>query len=277
MDIFLNFGLAWISVLIAVILALAYLTRKSIVAFPKVRRSFVTINKAFRKHHKLLGFLLIAVALIHGLFSSEAVLSVNLGTISWLLSILLGVSWMLRRKLTKVKSWMFYHRILVILFSLSIIIHVVDVGGIQIFNVINTTKTAEITQETTTEPAVTEESNQHRHGISDPVETSEAIKTPDEVDSDNISYIDGIYEGEATGFQPGLIVSVVIENNEMVSVEVISHNEVNSRYYQTPVNTIPGRIVEEQSTDVDIVSGATYTSYGIMKAVEDALSKAVAD
>jgi uncharacterized protein with FMN-binding domain len=37
---------------------------------------------------------------------------------------------------------------------------------------------------------------------------------------------------------------------------------------------IPEAIVAHQSTDVDAVSGASATSYGIMAAVEDALSKA---
>ena len=41
------------------------------------------------------------------------------------------------------------------------------------------------------------------------------------------------------------------------------------------MDVIPSEIINEQSLDVDIVSGATYTSNGIINAVKDALSKAL--
>jgi uncharacterized protein with FMN-binding domain len=42
-----------------------------------------------------------------------------------------------------------------------------------------------------------------------------------------------------------------------------------------PAEAVIERIVEEQSTDVDVVTGATMSSRVIMNAVEDALKKAV--
>lgn len=40
------------------------------------------------------------------------------------------------------------------------------------------------------------------------------------------------------------------------------------------IEEIPSKIIAIQSTSVDVVSGATYTSKGIINAVSDALSKA---
>ncbi|TGE32978.1 FMN-binding protein [Desulfosporosinus sp. Sb-LF] len=39
-------------------------------------------------------------------------------------------------------------------------------------------------------------------------------------------------------------------------------------------NVLPNEIIETQSTNVDVVSGATETSDGIFQAVRNALSKA---
>lgn len=64
-------------------------------------------------------------------------------------------------------------------------------------------------------------------------------------------------------------------HNAIKNVKVTKHNEVNRRFYDRPISIIPNEIVQAQSTDVDTVSGATFTSIGIINAVNDALSKAV--
>ncbi len=293
MEIFLNFGLAWISVLITLFLILVFFTRKSIVAFPKSRKTFVRINKALRKHHKLIGIILIAIGLIHGIFSSEKLFSINLGTISWLLSILLGVNWMLREKLIHFKGWMFYHRILVLAFSLSIIIHVVDVGGIQVFNVMN--MASNDTSETMTGTFSLDENegsgeihdsagsggtrnrggrNNSLSSDSDPTFITGIPASSTPVPSNETNLTDGTYTGTATGYRPGLVVSVEISDNRITAIEIISHNEVGSRFYNEPIAEIPKLIIDEQDTAVDVISGATKTSNGIINAVEDALSQA---
>ena len=86
--------------------------------------------------------------------------------------------------------------------------------------------------------------------------------------------IDGVYNGEADGFRPGLKVEIEIAKGNLIRVDVIDHNEVNPRFWERPVTIIPDEIIKRQSTKVDAVSGASATSYGIMAAVEDALSKA---
>lgn len=271
MDTFLNFGLAWISVFLALFLTAAYILKKAFIKFPSKRVFFIKLNKKVRCYHKEIGIALIITGVIHGIFSTEALFSINWGTALWILSILLGVSWMLRKKLAKRAGWMYYHRVLVVFFLFTIVIHVVDVGGIQIFKVLGPGPSVEITEtiDPTNSPT-TSPISQATPGATEsiiPESTAEPIE--------GIIYKDGTYTGEATGYQPGLIVSVTIKNNEIAAVEVTDHNEVNSRFWTSPVKYIPGWIIEAQDTDVDTITGATYTSVGIINAVNDALRKAL--
>lgn len=87
-------------------------------------------------------------------------------------------------------------------------------------------------------------------------------------------YADGVYAGTGLGFRPGLKVEVEIKDGKAVRVDVVDHKEVGPRYWMRAMFLIPKAIVKEQSTRVDAVGGATYTSRGIMEAVEDALSRA---
>ncbi|WP_291633539.1 FMN-binding protein [Clostridium sp.] len=91
------------------------------------------------------------------------------------------------------------------------------------------------------------------------------------------TFKDGTYTGEADGYRPGLKVSVEIANNVITSIGIIEHNEVNSRFYQKAFDSIPQTILDNQSTEVDATSEATFTSIGIMNAVNDALSQALID
>lgn len=86
-------------------------------------------------------------------------------------------------------------------------------------------------------------------------------------------YEDGTYIGEAQGKRRHLKVEITIENGQMSACSVIEHYE-GVYYAKEPVVVIPQRILEKQSTQVDVVSGSTLTSQGIIKAVEDALQKA---
>ncbi|MGL5643144.1 MAG: FMN-binding protein, partial [Paraclostridium sp.] len=66
-----------------------------------------------------------------------------------------------------------------------------------------------------------------------------------------------------------------VQANKIENIKIISHNEDGIRHYGSAMERIPQAITDSQNTDVDVVSGATYTSKGIMNAVQDALSKAV--
>lgn len=96
---------------------------------------------------------------------------------------------------------------------------------------------------------------------------------PQGIDYQGMKLKDGTYTGSATGYMPGLTVEVVVKGGAIASVKVLSHSET-PRWFQSVVNVMPQRIVKDQGTDVDTVSGATSSSYGIMSAVENALAKA---
>jgi uncharacterized protein with FMN-binding domain len=86
---------------------------------------------------------------------------------------------------------------------------------------------------------------------------------------------DGTSTGEATGFRPGLEVSVTIASGSIASVTITGHHEVNSRFYARALQAVPAEIVAAQTTAVDTVSGATFTSVGIINAMNDALRQAL--
>lgn len=100
-----------------------------------------------------------------------------------------------------------------------------------------------------------------------------SLDSTEGIDINNGQYTDGTYEGSASGFSSGLKVQVKIENGEISDVQVVSHNETPG-FCERAIETVPAEIISEQSTNVDTVSGATYTSVGIINAVNDALSNA---
>lgn len=82
---------------------------------------------------------------------------------------------------------------------------------------------------------------------------------------------DGTYEGSASGFSGKIKVSVVIKNQTIRSINILSNSDDEVFFNRAKEGVIAG-IIAKQSTDVDTVSGATYSSRGIINAVKDALS-----
>lgn len=99
-------------------------------------------------------------------------------------------------------------------------------------------------------------------------------KTPTPaVNSPQHIYKDGTFTGTGTGFRPGMQVAVTIQNDKITSVQILSSNDTN-RFSSQAFSVIPQEIIQSQSTNVDVVSGATRSSNGVLMAVADALSKA---
>lgn len=90
--------------------------------------------------------------------------------------------------------------------------------------------------------------------------------------SDPSSYKDGTYTGSGTGYGGKITVAVTISGGKIASIDVRSHNETSSFF--SKAKPVLSRIVSAQSTNVDTVSGATYSSVGLINAVRDALAKA---
>ena len=84
---------------------------------------------------------------------------------------------------------------------------------------------------------------------------------------------DGVYHGTSFGRNGNIDVDVTIEGGAIADITVMSHTETDN-IGTVAVEQMPQRIVEAQSTAVDGLSGATFTSNGIKRAVESALSEA---
>lgn len=79
---------------------------------------------------------------------------------------------------------------------------------------------------------------------------------------------DGLYTGE---FEKGLVaaeVEVHVRDHAIESIEILRHDNGRGRKAERIVDDIVAR----QSLQVDIISGATYSSKVILKAVENALT-----
>lgn len=101
--------------------------------------------------------------------------------------------------------------------------------------------------------------------------------TPEAVGSvqEPSSYKDGTYYGTGSGFAGNLEVEVVISGGKISSIQIVETND-GSEYIQKASGVI-SQILNAQSTNnIDTVSGATFSSNGIIKAVRNALSQAAA-
>lgn len=81
---------------------------------------------------------------------------------------------------------------------------------------------------------------------------------------------DGVYKGSATGFSGPVTVAVTIMDKKITSIDILSSTD-DEAFFNRAKGVID-RIISSQSFDVDVVSGATYSSNGIIKAVKNALT-----
>lgn len=105
-------------------------------------------------------------------------------------------------------------------------------------------------------------------GSSSPAGGASSISTV----QDASAYADGTYYGTGTGFSGALTVEVVISGGKISSIQIMDTSDGDS-YIQSASGLI-SNIIATQSTNVDTVSGATYSSVGIIEAVRNALSQA---
>lgn len=87
------------------------------------------------------------------------------------------------------------------------------------------------------------------------------------------SWQDGTWTGTAQGYGGDVTVSVTIANKKITAIEVVSASAETPSFFAKAKALIP-KIIEAQNPDVDVVSGATYSSNGIINAVKNALTKA---
>ena len=84
------------------------------------------------------------------------------------------------------------------------------------------------------------------------------------------TYTDGVYTGTGTGYRGETEVSVTVSGGKITDIEIVSYQD--DREYFERASAIVDDIISMQSVDVDTISGATFSSNGILEAVADALS-----
>lgn len=87
------------------------------------------------------------------------------------------------------------------------------------------------------------------------------------VDLNSLS--DGTYRGSFRGYRWSNSVEVVIESNRIADIRI---TEKHRFHREELIQELTSRIIDEQSIDVDTVSGATVSSKAFLKAIENALS-----
>ena len=86
-------------------------------------------------------------------------------------------------------------------------------------------------------------------------------------------YKDGTYQGSGTGFGGTVTVQVTIADGKITVVDILDAAGETPAYFASARGVV-SRILAGQTPNVDAVSGATYSSNGIIQAVQNALSKA---
>jgi len=87
----------------------------------------------------------------------------------------------------------------------------------------------------------------------------------EDIDVSKIS--DGIYEGSYEVFPVSVEVAVTINTHQIVKIDLIKHDNGKG----SAAEVIPDEVVKAGSLHVDVVSGATFSSKVILKAIENAL------
>lgn len=85
------------------------------------------------------------------------------------------------------------------------------------------------------------------------------------------AYLDGTYTGTGQGFRGDITVEVTVVGGAIQDITVTSQQE-DAQFFNRAESTVIQEILSSQSIDVTPVSGATFSSNGIIEAVSNALN-----
>ena len=91
------------------------------------------------------------------------------------------------------------------------------------------------------------------------------------------AYHDGVYTATAEGFGGPITVQVTITGDTITDITVVSHDGETTSYFSKARRVISTILETGTPEGVDAVSGATYSSTGLLNAVKQALAKAATD
>ncbi|MGG7098198.1 FMN-binding protein [Clostridium sardiniense] len=99
-----------------------------------------------------------------------------------------------------------------------------------------------------------------------------SINEKGSITSNSLTFKNGNFEGEGEGFNGKTKVSLEIKDGMIKKIDVLSSSD-DENYLNEAKDLIP-KIIEKQNSNVDSISGATFSSKGIISAVENALNNA---
>ncbi len=82
---------------------------------------------------------------------------------------------------------------------------------------------------------------------------------------------DGSYTGTSDVNYVSAEVKVTVKEHRITKIDLVKHNNGKG----AKAESLPDKVIEKQSLDVDMVSGATASSKVILKAIENALESGV--
>ena len=78
---------------------------------------------------------------------------------------------------------------------------------------------------------------------------------------------DGIYEGKYKVFPIAAEANVIVKDHKITEIELIKHDNGKG----AAAEVITDMVIEKQTLEIDVITGATYSSKVILKAIENAL------
>lgn len=88
--------------------------------------------------------------------------------------------------------------------------------------------------------------------------------------------VDGVFSGAAEGFGGLVEMQATIEDGYITSVDILDASHEDDAWLDMAI-VLLDQIEKEQTTNLDVVSGATYTSAGILNGTAEALRQAMGE
>lgn len=98
----------------------------------------------------------------------------------------------------------------------------------------------------------------------------EVIPVQEESENNTSTLSDGVYTGTGTGYRGATNVSVTVSGGRIVDITINSYQD-DGQFFNRASGSIISSVIESQSTNVDTVSGATFSSNGLIEAISNAL------
>ncbi len=106
-----------------------------------------------------------------------------------------------------------------------------------------------------------------------PVFAAGDVSRPPDPSKGEGPFTDGVYEGSADAYNGPLTMSVTVQQGWITALALRETTD-DAEYVEKVKTPLLTRVLEAQSTAVDGVSGATFTSYGMLDAIDQALAGA---